>query len=141
MHGQVWDAPLSSCRPFPCIPCICRMIDGRVNFIGIWYRCRLSSSVGDYDTFTSLTAREGSRSAYPVPSRNPVIGRFFFLRGSNDGEKRNRGGKCGKNGKKERRGTTLETARRCTEKPVKLVASIERPSHSPRILLWAQTRN
>lgn len=140
MHGQVWDAALSSCRPFPCIPCICRMIDGRVNFIGIWYRCGLSSSVRDYDTFTSLTACEGSRSAYSVPSRDLVIKRFFLLRGSDDGDRRNRGGKCGKSRKTERRGTTMETAR-CTEKPVKLVASIERPSHSPRILLWAQTRN
>lgn len=67
----------SSCPSFPCIPCICRMIDGRVNFIGIRYRCGLSSSARSWyrprqDKFlTRLKIRSKE-------NLNTILSFFFF---------------------------------------------------------------
>lgn len=167
----------SSCPSFPCIPCICRMIDGRVNFIGIRYRCGLSSSARSWyrprqDKFlTRLKIRSKE-------NLNTILSFFFFSFHDHEQMKINVNRDCtnctmfrrrkknlmnaftftfsmyAKKEKKRKAESMLEEWRKeratsiasleagapNTVKPHRSEAS-SRPSHSLRILLWAQTRN
>lgn len=167
----------SSCPSFPCIPCICRMIDGRVNFIGIRYRCGLSSSARSWyrprqDKFlTRLKIRSKE-------NLNTILSFFFFSfhdheqmkinvnrdctnctmfrrRKKNlmnaftftfsmyaEKEKKRKAESMLEEWRKERATSiaSLEAGAPNTVKPHRSEAS-SRPSHSLRILLWAQTRN
>lgn len=67
-------------RPFPCIPCVRRMIDGRVNFIGIRYRRGLSLSLPDYDTVTIPLRGGYDAKRTPVPSDKPGFASDFSAR-------------------------------------------------------------